>query len=106
MALPGAAQFGRNPPQRALAGDGASGARHRRGTHPLGRAGAGIRLLTLAVLALDRVFRECGRGAVTGPVSPPVDNGVSPGSARSRHPLAGPDFDVCDGAARSLLSIL
>src|SRR5208337_54417 len=106
MALPGAAQCGRNPAHRALAGVGEGGADDCGRAYSLDGAGPGACVFTLAVLAADGVPRACGGGDVAGPLPAAVDEGVSSGGAHSRRPLAGIDFLVRDGTARPVFSIL
>src|ERR1035438_394057 len=106
MALPGAAQCGRNPAHGALVGVGPRGTDDCGGAYPLDGAGARLRLFALAVLAAAGVLRACGGGDVAGALPAAVDQRFSSGGARGGHPLAGADFLVRDGAARAILSIL
>src|SRR5271157_650796 len=106
MALPGAAQCGRNPAHRALAGYGAGGTDGRGGVRSLDGAGARLRLFALAVLAADGVLRSCGGGDVAGALPAAIDNRFSSGRACGGYPLAGSDLLVRNGAARAIFSIL
>src|SRR5208282_488354 len=106
MALPGAAQCGRNPAHGALAGDGPGGPDDCGGACPLDGAGARLRLFALAVLAADGVLRACGGGDVAGALPAAVDNRFSIGGACGGHRVAGADLDVRDRTARAIFSIL
>src|SRR5208282_538943 len=106
MALPGAAQCGRNPAYRALAGDRARSAHDCGGVRSLDGAGARVCVFALAVLAADRVPGSCGGGDAVGAFPSAVDKGLSSGGARGGHPLASADFLVRDGAARAIFPIL
>src|ERR1039458_8986297 len=106
MALPGAAQCGRNPAHGALAGVGAGGADDCGGAYSLDGAGARVRVFALAVLAADGVLRACGGGDVAVALPAAVDKGFSSGGARGGHRVAGADLNVRDGAAGAILSIL
>src|ERR1039457_2561985 len=106
MALPGAAQCRRNSQHRALAGVGAGGADDCGRVYPLDGAGTWACVFALAVLAFDGIPGECGGGDAAGALPAPVHQSVSSGGARGRHPLAGADFPIRDGAARTLLSLL
>src|SRR5271156_6855795 len=98
MALPGAAQRGRNPAHGALAGDGPGGADDCGGVCPVDGAGAGTWVFAVALLAADGVPGALGGGDVAGSLPATVDQGVSSGSARGGHPLAGADLLVRSGA--------
>src|SRR6266481_8708326 len=106
MALPGAAQCGRNPALGALAGDGAGGADDRGGVCSLGGAGARLCVFALAVLAIDGVSGACRGSDAAGALPAAVDNRFSPGGARGGYRMAGADLDVCDRAAWAILSVL
>src|SRR6267143_5661265 len=106
MALPGAAQCGRNPAHGALAGDRKGGADDCGGVHSLDGAGARGCAFALVVLATDGVPGACGGGDVAGTLPAAIDNGFSSGGARGGYRVASADLDVCDGAARAILSIL
>src|SRR5208282_2354396 len=102
MALPGAAQCGRDPAHGALAGVGAGGADGCGVVCPLAGAGAGARVFAVAVLAADGVPGARGGGDVAGSFPAAVDAGFSSGSARGRHPLAGADLTVRAGATGTI----
>src|ERR1019366_7585473 len=106
MALPGAAQCGRNPAHRALAGDGSGVADHRRAGHIVDGAGARVCVFALAVLATDGVPGARSGGDVAGALPATVDKRFSSGGARGGHLVAGADLDVRAGAAGPILSIL
>src|SRR5713226_5283415 len=106
MALPGAAQSERNPARGALAGDGAGSADDCGGVCSLDGAGAWLCVFALAVLAADRVHGACGGGDAAGTLPAAVDNRVSSGGARGGYRVAGADFVVRDGAARTILFVL
>src|SRR6266853_7047216 len=106
MALPGAAQCGRNPAHGALAGDGAGGADDCGGVCSLDGAGARLRLFALAVLAADGVHGACRGGDVAGTLPAAVDNCFSSGGTRGGYRVAGADFLVRDRAARTILFVL
>src|ERR1700687_4691418 len=106
MALPGAAQSERNPARGALAGDGAGSADDCGGVCSLDGAGARLCVFALAVLATDGLPGECGGSDVAGTLPVTVDNRFSSGGARRGYRVAGADFVVRDGAARTILSVL
>src|ERR1700724_802957 len=106
MALPGAAQSERNPARGALAGDGAGGADDCGGVCSLDGAGARLCVFALAVLASDGLPGACGGRDVAGTLPVTVDNRFSSGGARRGYRVAGADFVVRDGAARTILSVL
>src|SRR5258706_10090468 len=106
MALPGAAQCGRNPAHGALAGDREGGADDCGGIHSLDGAGARGCAFALVVLATDSVPGACGGGDVAGTLPAAIDNGFSSGGARGGYRMAGTDLNVRDSAARAILSIL
>src|SRR6266478_5247819 len=106
MALPGAAQCGRNPAHGALARDGASGADDCGAAYPLDGAGARVCVFAVVLLAADCVFGACGGGDVAGALPAAVDSGLSSGGAFGGHRVAGADLDVRDGAAGTILSVL
>src|ERR1039458_2502229 len=106
MALPGAAQCGRNPSHGALAGDGAGGADHCCAGHSLDGAGAWTGIFTLALLAADGVLRACGGGDVAGALPAAVDQRFSFGGARGGHRVAGADRNVRASTGRPLFSLL
>src|SRR3984893_6417678 len=106
MALPGAAQSERNPARGALVGDGAGGADDRGRVCSLDGAGARLCVFALAVLATDGLPGACGASDVAGTLPVTVDNRFSSGGARRGYRVAGADFVVRDGAARTILSVL
>src|SRR6202158_617328 len=106
MALPGAAQCGRNPAHGALAGDGAGGADDCGGVCSLDGAGARLCVFALAVLAADGVPGARGGSDVACALPAAVDDRFSSGGARGGYRVAGADFLVRDGAARTILSVL
>src|SRR6266446_452583 len=106
MALPGAAQCGRNPAHRTLAGDGASGPDDCGAAYPLDGAGARVCVFAVVLLATDCVSGACGGGDVAGALPAAVDCRLSSGRAFCRHRVAGADLDVRDGAAGTIFSIL
>src|ERR1700687_5235211 len=106
MALPGAAQSERNPARGALAGDGAGSADDCGGVCSLDGAGARLCVFALAVLATDGLPGACGGSDVAGTLPVTVDNRFSSGGARRGYRVAGADFVVRDGAARTILSVL
>src|ERR1700674_3528684 len=106
MALPGAAQCGRNPAHGALGGDSAGGADDCGGVCSLDGGGAWLCVFALALLAADGVPGACGGSDVAGTLPVTVDKGFSSGCARGGYCVAGADFLVRDGAARAILSVL
>src|ERR1700693_2177773 len=106
MALPGAAQCGRNPAHGALAGDREGGADDCGGVHSLDGAGARGCVFALVVLATDSVLDACGGCDVAGALPATVDNRFSSGCTRGGYRVAGSDLNVRDGAERAILSIL
>src|ERR1700676_4539332 len=106
MALPGAAQSERNPARGALAGDGAGGADDCGGGCSLDGAGARLCVFALAVLATDGLPGACGGSDVAGTLPVTVDNRFSSGGARRGYRVAGADFVVRDGAARTIFFVL
>src|SRR5260370_41840926 len=106
MALPGAAQCGRNPAHGALARDSARGADDCRAAYPLDGTGARVCVFAVVLLATDCVSGACGGGDVAGALPAAVDKGVSSSRAFRGHRVAGADLDVRDGATRTIVSIL
>src|ERR1700675_3077195 len=106
MALPGAAQCGRNPAHGALAGDGAGGADDCGGVCSLDGAGARGCVFALVGLAADGVSGACRGSDAAGALPTTVDNRFSSGGARGGYRMAGADLDVRDGAERAIFSIL
>src|SRR6202521_5550370 len=106
MALPGAAQCGRNPAHGALAGDGAGGADDCSGVCSLDGAGARGCVFALVVLAADGISGPCRGSDVAGTLPAAVDDRFSSGGARGGYRMASADFLVRDGAARTILSVL
>src|SRR6202521_4219242 len=106
MALPGAAQCGRNPAHGALAGDGAGGADDCSGVCSLDGAGARGCVFALVVLAADGISGPCRGSDAAGALPAAVDDRFSSGGARGGYRMAGADFLVRDGAARTILFVL
>src|SRR5260370_32361762 len=106
MALPGAAQSERNPARGALAGDGAGGVDECGGVGCLEGAGGRLCVVAVAVLATDGLPGACGGSDVAGTLPVTVDSRFSSGGARRGYRVAGADFVVRDGAARTILSVL
>src|SRR5216684_4436620 len=106
MALPGAAQCGRNPAHRTLAGVGARGADDCGAAYPLDGAGPRVCVFAVVLLATDCLSGACGGGDVAGALPAAVDSGLSSGRAFCGHRMAGADLDVRDGATGTILSVL
>src|SRR5260370_15654992 len=106
MALPGAAQCGRERANGALARDSARGADDCRAAYPLDGAGARVCVFAVVLLATDCVSGACGGGDVAGALPAAVDKGLSSSRAFRGHRVAGADLDVRDGAAGTTFSIL
>src|SRR5260370_11387465 len=106
MALPGAAQCGRNPAHRTLAGDSVRGADDCGAAYPLDGAGARVCVFAVVLLATDCLSGACGGGDVAGALPAAVDSGLSSGRAFRGHRVAGADLDVRDGATGTIFSIL
>src|ERR1700686_3972620 len=106
MALPGAAQCGRNPAHGALAGDGAGGADDCGGVCSLGGAGARGCVFALVVLAADGVSGACRGSDAAGALPAAIDNRFSSGGARGGYRVAGADLNVCDGTTGAIFSVL
>src|SRR5258708_38041139 len=106
MALPGAAQCGRNPAHRTLAGVGARGADDCGAAYPLDGAGPRVCVFAVVLLATGCLSGACGGGDVAGALPAAVDKGLSSSRAFRGHRVAGADLDVRDGATRTIFSIL
>src|SRR6266849_281260 len=106
MALPGAAQCGRNPAHGALARDCARSADDCGAAYPLDGAGARVCVFAVVLLATDCLSGACGGGDVAGALPAAVDSGLSSGRAFCGHRMAGADLDVRDGATGTILSVL
>src|ERR1700732_2608183 len=106
MALPGAAQCGRNPAHGALAGDGAGGADDCGGVCSLDGAGARGCVFALVVLAADGISGPCRGSDAAGALPAAVDDRFSSGGARGGYRMGSADFLVRDGAARAILFVL
>src|SRR5260370_39112287 len=106
MALPGAAQCGRNPAHRTLAGVGACGADDCGAAYPLDGAGARGCVFAVVLLATGCVSGACGGGAVAGSLPAAVDKGLSSSRAFRGHRVAGADLGLPVGATRTILSFL
>ncbi len=105
MAVSRAAERGRDPAHRALAGDGASGVDDRiAGDHGDG-AGARICVFPRTVLADDRIPGACGGGDGAGARASTIHPGVSIGGAWRGYCVADADFDVRARAARAVLFV-
>ena len=106
MALPSAAQRGRNPAHGALAGDRSGGADQRGVVCSLDGASARVCAFTLAVLAADRISGACRGGDAAGSLPATVDESLSSGGARGGYRLAGAHCYLCDRAAGTVFSVL
>src|SRR5437660_12777514 len=106
MALPGAAQCGRNPAHGALAGDREGGADDCGGVHSLDGAGARGCAFALVVLATDGVPGARGGGDVAGTLPAAIDNGFSSGGARGGYRMPSADLKLHEDAATGSLSFL
>src|SRR5260370_18406850 len=106
MALPGAAQWGRNPADGSLAGVGARGGDDCGAAYPLDGAGPRVCVFAVVLLATDCLSGACGGGDVAGALPAAVDSGLSSGRAFCGHRMAGADLDVRDGATGTILSVL